>query len=119
MIQPAALIADFGTIDANSATFQALTISLTLPAGDYIGVWVSDGSPTVRAVQTYLLGSNALAGVGSTTPIRNQATFAGSGIAAGGFPSTPGSGVGAVSIERDIYTGSTATASAMRLREAA
>jgi hypothetical protein len=114
--QPAELIADFGTIDANSATFQALTISLTLPAGDYIGVWVSDGTPTVRTVQTHLLGSNALAGVGSATPIRNQATFNGSGIAAGGFPSTPGS---AVTIERDIFTGSTATASAMRLREVA
>lgn len=102
--QPETLIQDFGTVATDVGavpTLQIITLSptLTIPPGRYIGVWIQDGGATFRTINAYSNGMNALAAVGSTTPIRAQfQSVNGSGTVASGFAAVN------PKWERDLYT---------------
>lgn len=116
--QPDELVADFGTFDANSATWQSSTISLTLPPGRYLGVVVADEACTLRSVIGTSTYRNAYQAASSASQWRNKASLLGAGIVAGGFPATA-SVANQVAIERDIYSMTAAMTAVLKFREVA
>lgn len=82
--QPTTLVVDGGTIAADSATVQTVTISQVLVPGRYLLALNSNGTPTVRSIQ----GGN-LMGLQSTLsafPFFSRAARALEAIAATAFP---------------------------------
>jgi hypothetical protein len=118
--QAANRVADFGTVDAASATAQYITLGapLTLQPGLYVGVWVTNGSNIVRTVSGPSLFSNAINPAAGATPVRNPASFLGFGLAAGGFPAVANV-ANLVAMERDLFNAGANANYAMRFRQVA
>lgn len=112
--QPATLVQDFGTVATDVGavpTVQAITISLTLQPGRYVGIIIQDGLATFRTFGGFSLSGNAISAAGGTSIYRDMASLNGTGTVSGGFASV------SPAWERDVYKTGAGINYFMRFRE--